>query len=173
MPKAELISQAEYARRRGVDPTSVRDAVRAGRITLIDGKIDPAVADVQWERNTRRRARAVDEAPRQLAPATRGEGAYASPPDDDVPDYNLERARRERYEADQAELRLAQMRGELVRADDVKAAHQRKVAALLEAFLQLPARVVPMLAADATPAGMDAVLTREIHLAMAMLQEID
>lgn len=167
MPKAELITQAEYARRRGVDPTSVRDAVRAGRITLIEGKIDPAVADVQWERNTRRRGRAVDE-----KPAPRGEGAYAAPPPgDDVPDYNLERARRERYEADQAELRLAQMRGELVVAAEVKAAHQRKVAALREAFLQLPARVVPMLAADPKPAGMDAVLTREIHLAMAMLQE--
>ena len=171
MAKAELITQAEYARRRGVDPTSVRDAVRAGRITLIDGKVDPAVADVQWERNTRRRARAVDEAPRQREPAPRGEGAYATPPVDDVIDYNLERARRERYEADQAELRLAQMRGELVRADEVKAAQQRKVAALREAFLQFPARVVPMLVADPTPAAMDAILTREIHLAMAMMQE--
>lgn len=53
--RAELISQAEYARRRGVAKSAVAKAVSEGRITLIDGKVDPAVADIQWAQNTRAR----------------------------------------------------------------------------------------------------------------------
>lgn len=49
----EVITQAEYARRRGCTEGAVRRAIRDGRITLIDGKIDPVAADAQWRRNTR------------------------------------------------------------------------------------------------------------------------
>ena len=165
MAKAELITQAEYARRRGVDPTSVRDAVRAGRITLIDGKVDPAVADVQWQANTRRRARAVDEPP---ASSPMGEGAYQTPPSD-VSDYNRARAMREHAEAQLAELKLLEQRGDLVRADDVRAALAKKIAALRESLLQMPARVVPLLVADSSPAAMDQILRTEIVSALAAL----
>lgn len=165
MARAELITQAEYARRRGVDPTSVRDAVRAGRITLIGGKIDPAVADVQWQANTRKRSRAVDERP---AADAMGEGAYQSPPSD-APDYNRARAMREHAEAQLAELKLAEQRGELVRASDVRAALAKRAAALRESLLQLPARVVPILVADPSAAAMDQVLRAEIITALAVL----
>lgn len=48
----ELITKAEYARRRGVSKQAVCKAANTGRITLVDGKVDPEVADVQWARNT-------------------------------------------------------------------------------------------------------------------------
>ena len=54
--RVELITQAEYARRRGVAKSAVAKAVKEGRITLLGGKIDPAVADIQWQQNTRARA---------------------------------------------------------------------------------------------------------------------
>lgn len=54
--RVTLISQSEYARRRGVAKSAVAKAVAEGRITLINGKIDQAVADIQWEQNTRARA---------------------------------------------------------------------------------------------------------------------
>lgn len=50
-----LISKSAYARHRGVDEKAVRKAVAEGRISLINGKIDPAVADIQWAANTRAR----------------------------------------------------------------------------------------------------------------------
>ncbi|MGB6054610.1 MAG: elements of external origin, partial [Burkholderiaceae bacterium] len=56
-----MLTQAEYAKRRGCSAVAVHKAVKAGRISLIDGKIDPAVADIQWGRNTR--ARAANRAP--------------------------------------------------------------------------------------------------------------
>ena len=59
----QLINMAEYARRRGCTEGAVRRAVRDGRISLIEGKLDPVAADAQWARNTRVRAgsRATDD----------------------------------------------------------------------------------------------------------------
>lgn len=52
----QLMSKAAYARHRGCDEKAVRKAIAEGRISLIDGKIDPEVADIQWAKNTRARA---------------------------------------------------------------------------------------------------------------------
>ena len=50
--KKELISQREYARRRGISNVSVHEAIKAGRISTVDGKIDPDLADREWRENT-------------------------------------------------------------------------------------------------------------------------
>ena len=52
----QLLSKAAYARHRGCDEKAVRKAIAERRISLIDGKIDPEVADIQWAKNTRARA---------------------------------------------------------------------------------------------------------------------
>ena len=54
MAAIEWMTQAEYARARGVSREAVRKAVKAGRIALVNGKIDPGMADGQWDRNTRK-----------------------------------------------------------------------------------------------------------------------
>lgn len=47
------LSKSAYARRRGVTEGAVRQAIKAGRISIgDDGKIDPELADVEWEQNT-------------------------------------------------------------------------------------------------------------------------
>ena len=94
-----------------------------------------------------------------------GEGAYANP----VPSYNESRARREAAEANLAELKLAQERGELVLAVDVRQAMAKRAAGLRESLLQLPARVVPLLAANPDPGAMDQVLRAEIVAALSQL----
>lgn len=40
----------------GLRQKAVRKAIAEGRISTIDGKIDPEVADIQWAKNTRARA---------------------------------------------------------------------------------------------------------------------
>ena len=85
---------------------------------------------------------------------------------DGPPDYHLARARREQAEAETAELKLRELRGELVRVEKIQAAHQRRVSAMREAFLQLPSRIVPLLLADSSPAAVDTVLKREIAAAL-------
>ena len=52
----QLLTKSAYARHRGCDEKAVRKAIAEGRISTIDGKIDPEVADIQWAKNTRARA---------------------------------------------------------------------------------------------------------------------
>jgi len=152
---------------RGCTEGAVRRAVRDKRITLIDGRVDPVAADAQWARNTRVRAGSVPANDANLtAGGTPGGGADSS-----GADYWGSKAKREAAEAEIAELKLAEMRGELVRAADVRAALSREVAAVREALLQLPARVVPLLVAEPLPAAMDQVLRAEITAALAGLSE--
>lgn len=168
--KAQLVSKSEYARMRGCAPSAVTKAITEGRITTItvDGRelIDPAVADVQWARNTRPRAdsRPGTDVLEQNIPVPVGVA-------EDRVSYDEARRRREQAEAELAELKLAELRGDLVRQADVRASLSRRVASLREAFLQLPARVVPVLAADPEPGRMDQVLRAEIVTALRQITE--
>lgn len=164
----ELITKSEYARRRQCTEAAVRRAVTDGRITLIDGKIDPVAADAQWARNTRVRAgsRPADDA--NLTGAAAAASGSESPRED--PDaYWAVKARREKAEADMAELKLAEQLGELVRASDVRAAYSKRAAGLRESLLQIPARLAAVLAAESDQARCHDVLQAELH---AVLQQV-
>lgn len=155
----ELVSQAEYARRRAVDPTSVRDAVKAGRVQLIDGKLHPDIADVQWQRNTR--ARATTRATPRQAELAEGEATHAA---NDTPaaaagpsaaagkpakapglgtDYQDARTRREMAEAEQAELKTAQMAGKLIDKERTLAGVESVFRELRDAMMVAPRTVAP------------------------------
>lgn len=116
MSKVNLLTQAEYAERRGCSAVAVHKAIKAGRISAIDGKIDPAVADVQWERNTR--ARVSASARKEGA----GQGAGdAKAADQAGSDYLQYRARREAAEASIAEMKEAELRGKYLVKSEVDA----------------------------------------------------
>lgn len=125
--KVELISQSEYARRRGVAKSAVAKAVAEGRISLIDGKVDPHVADIQWERNTRARAGSGQASGHVSAPnadllsgdAPENSPQTPAPAPVPVDGYSAARARREQAEAATAEIQLAKLRGELCTTQDV------------------------------------------------------
>lgn len=118
--RVNLISQAEYARRRGVAKSAVAKAVKENRITLIDGKIDPAVADIQWSQNTRARADAGRPASEQGAvmgeQASTPENAPQAP-ESGAPakdDYQALRVRREMAAVEREERENAKEAGQLV-----------------------------------------------------------
>jgi phage terminase Nu1 subunit (DNA packaging protein) len=121
------------------------------------------LANVRPDPRTRHEApphRHLNDGPRLDAPAA-------------PPDYHSARARREQAEAETAELKLRELRGELVRVDKIQSAHQRKVSAMREAFLQLPSRIVPLLLADSSPEAVDAVLKREISAALRQVSGVE
>lgn len=160
---AQLMTKSAYARHRGCDEKAVRKAVVEGRIMLIDGKIDPAVADIQWAANSRARAsrgRAKDAGP---VPAS----VNVEPANSD--DYMFNRNRREAAEAERAELSLAEDKGQLIRVDAVKAALANVFSATRDALLQIPARLGPQLAAESDPAKAQTMLHAEIHQALQLL----
>jgi hypothetical protein len=70
----DLVSVRAYALSRGVSHTAVNKAVKAGKIPLVAGQIDPAAADAAWNRN--RDSRQVSK----LANATTLAGSPAEPP---------------------------------------------------------------------------------------------
>ena len=118
--KVTLITQSEYARRRGVAKSAVAKAVAEQRISLIDGKIDPAVADIQWSQNTR--ARADSGRPTAAHEPGGGQGAalppdaaaaLEQPPSKDA-SYQELRARRELAAVEREERENAKEAGRLV-----------------------------------------------------------
>jgi len=92
-------------------------------------------------------------------PQQKDEAPEHAPPDDDAPDddglmdsgtvsiaerYNKARAEREHFESKIKELKLLEMRGELVRAADVEAMWAKRIMALRERLLQVPDRLAPV-----------------------------
>ncbi len=47
-----LLSRRAYAKRRGCSHVAVLKAIREGRISTVDGMIDPDLADREWAANT-------------------------------------------------------------------------------------------------------------------------
>ena len=151
----ELVTQAEYARRRGVAKSAVNKAVTERRISLIDGKIDPAVADIQWERNTRARAdsgQATTQLPLATVPASLPPPEVLPPSSADEGEYSVNRARRERYEADLAQMKLLEQQGDLVRVVEVRAEIGKRVGQLKNNLLQIPSRMAYLLSPEARAA---------------------
>ena len=167
-----LVSKSAYARHRGVDEKAVRKAVAEGRISLINGKIDPAVADIQWAANTRVRAGSGTDLLTQATAVqtdARPVTAPVSPAAAVLESYTAARARREAAEAERAELGLAEEKGELIRVEAVKSVLGVLFASTRDALLQIPARMAALLAAESAPAAVQTLLYTEIHQALQQL----
>lgn len=158
-----LITQAAYAALRKCSREAVSRAIKAGRISLVNGLIDPEVADIQWKANSR--ARASQGETEQLPLMTAAGPDEPARPDD----YMFNRNRREAAEAERAELSLAEDKGQLIRVDAVKAAVAGVFSATRDALLQIPARLGPQLAAESDPSKAQTMLHAEIHQALQLL----
>lgn len=169
-----LLTPTAYSRHRGCSEKAVRKAIAAGRISVVGGMIDPVVADIQWAANTRARADSTrpPAAPAAAAPspspaAGSATTAAAATPSGTDPEptgsYSVDRARREKYEADLAQMKLLELQGDLVRAVDVRAEMAKAVGQLRMNALQLPARLSPLLAGESDQAKVHALLDAEIR----------
>jgi hypothetical protein len=152
----QLMRQTEYARHRGVSAAAVSRAIREGRITVqADGRIDPVAADAQWEANTRKRAD-----PRSQPIEASGVSAGHSQAGEET--YLAARTRREQAEAHLAELRVRQACGELVSAAEVRTEMAVKISALRDRFLNIGARLAPVLAAETDPQRCQIAIDAEV-----------
>ncbi len=129
MSKAQFMTQAAYSRHRGVSRSAVAKAVADGRIVLIDGRIDPTIADAQWKTNTRARSDVRSQGKEGQSDATNGES------------YGTARARRELAEASLAEIQLAEKRGELVNRAGVEMAIETGFRLLRDSVMAAPDRM--------------------------------
>lgn len=84
-------------------------------------------------------------------------------------DRDAARTRRERAEADIAEMNAAKLRRELIRVDAVQAQLATDYATIRDALLQLPPRLAPLLAAEQDAGTVAGLLAAEIHQALLTL----
>ena len=169
-----LITQAAYARQRGVTKQAVSAAVKAGRIRLIDGKIDPEIADIQWARNTSHEHRhralgGVDHGPGAagLAQPAGSADVRTQSPDPEPRDNGSfldAKTRSEQARAELFELELAQKRGELVVADEIRRATFEKARIARDALLALAPRLAPQVAAESDVAKCHDLIMAEVRM---------
>jgi len=129
MSKAQFMTQAAYSRHRGVSRSAVAKAVAGGRIVLIDGRIDPIIADAQWKTNTRARS------------DVRSRGDTEQPDTPTGGSYGTARARRELAEAALAEMQLAEKRGELINRAGVEMAIETGFRQIRDCVMAAPDRM--------------------------------
>lgn len=139
----ERISQAEYARRRGTSPAAVCKAVKRHGIPLVDGRLDPRVADALWPASARSTV-AVQQAPA---------GADVRSPA--LEHALLAKARRERVE-----LETRVRKGELIDAAFAESEARRAGMTVRDAILAIPARVAGEIAGMTDEREIERFLTR-------------
>jgi hypothetical protein len=137
------LSQRAYAAHRGVSHTAVQRAIREGRIsTFSDGRIDPAVADEEWEQNT-----------------LYGKGGGPA-------QFVTARTVHETYRARLAKLDYEERIAKLLPRDEVAAAAFKRYREFRDHMLNIPNRIAPVLAAETDPARVHDILAAEIRDAL-------
>lgn len=174
-------SLREYCRRKGWSSGYGHRVKESGRLVMVlqDGK-----HLVDFEASDARLSATADPAKSHMAQVNdrqraQHRGTVTPPPLPPAPPrdadasknatYMQAKTAREVYEAKNAQLEYEERIGKLVRADDVRSHLAGKVATMREAFLQIPSRVVPVLAAESDPAKIHTLIEDEIIRAMALV----
>lgn len=151
------------------DPISISTATIAKLLDLSPRRIQQLVDEGVVPREQRGRF--------ALIPAVRGyihflrERAVNASADADS--IGRHRSRKLKEEADQLEMKSAQMRGELLPRDEVHVAVTGTLALVRSRMLAIPSKRAPMLAPEMTPAEAQAILKSAIHEVLAELAAID
>ena len=157
-----LVSQAEYARQRGVSRQYVGQMVAKGVINLTGRKVDTdqadaALAAVREPVRPERRAEAPATVPD--APALPQMGS-------DLPTLLLKtRIKSEVERAKLLEIKAKVEAGKYVDADDVKVAAFNKARVVRDALLNIPERLAAVLAAETDKQRVHGMLITEIRTA--------
>ena len=138
-----------------------------------DGKrwLDRDLALELWRKNTLKNNAAKVDEPDAVKPRDARElrQQVAGLPDDEIPELNESRARREHYQAELAKLEVDLKRKELVPAVDVQKEAFALGRSVREALANLADRLSYQLAGETDPARIHAVLTDEHRSALVEL----
>jgi len=182
-----LVTFSEFAYIKGCSKGAVTHACKsriAGAVVEKDGKkwLDRDLALELWRKNTLKNNNAlVDEpddvepepAPEPVADERQLRRVINSLPDDAIPELNESRARREHYQAELAKLQVAQQRGELVPADEVKKSAFQVGRSVREALSNLADRLSHQLAGETDPVVIHQLLSDEHRDALVALMEVE
>jgi DNA-binding transcriptional MocR family regulator len=171
-----LIRKSEFAKIKGVSGAAVSQAIKSGRIrgavVTQNGKelLDHDLALELWERNTLQQPPPTN-APKDPPTDKQLREFIDGLPEDQIPDLNESRARREHYQAEKAKLEALQGRGELVPAEEVKREAFAMGRQIRDAMQGIPDRVASLLAASSDVREVHRMLTEEIRVALRGLAD--
>jgi hypothetical protein len=163
-----------YAKYRGVSHTAVSKAARTGRITLVNGRVDPVTADRDWKRNSEpvpHGGQIVGEdtpAPGREVP---GKGAQPGPRDPETATFARSRALRETVKARLANLEYDQKRGKLVDAEEVRSHFYKLARAARDMLHSIPDRLAPRLVGETDSHKIHTMITEEIDRVSAAIAD--
>lgn len=179
----QLMGLREYARYResrglpGITLRAVQKAIESGRITTVvdergKPKIDAEVADIQWGRNTDPDQSARANAGRDVSPppsASASAGGHSGGHSGSAGGeregslYWDAKTRREIAEAATAELKLAEMSGNLVKRASVERAAFEAGRLLRDMILSVPSGLATELAAMTEPQAIEARMREDLR----------
>ena len=149
-----LLSRREYAVHRGVTVAAVQKAVETGRISLIDGKIDPEKADKEWAENTN--------------------PIYNSPRTDDSSSnpYQKSKIMKTTYDAMLKKLEYEERAGKLIPRAQVESDAFAAARTARDHLLMIPKRVAPRIIGLKNISDIEYILSQEITSSLTSLCNI-
>jgi hypothetical protein len=185
------LSRRAYARHRGVAENAVRKALASGRISIEpDGTIDPVKADAAWARATdpaqQRKRREPQPAETAAPSATRPVPIAAvdavretlreagETPAAGGMNYVAARTANEVIKAQERRIRLGKLKGDLVDRNRAIASVFSLARRERDAWVQWPARVAALMAAElrVDPHVMETVLEQHVRRHLAELSDV-
>lgn len=149
-----LLSRREYAAHRGVAVSAVQKAIETGRISLIDGKIDPEKADKEWAENTN--------------------PIYNSPRTDDSSSnpYQKSKIMKTTYDAMLKKLEYEERAGKLIPRAQVESDAFAAARTARDHLLMIPKRVAPRIIGLKNISDIEYILSQEITSSLTSLCNI-
>jgi len=173
-----LVTFSEFAAIKGCTKAAVTHATKsriAAAVVEKEGKrwLDRDMALELWRKNTLKNNAAKVDEPDSVKPRDARElrQQVAGLPDDEIPELNESRARREHYQAELAKLEVDLKRKELVPAVDVQKEAFALGRSVREALANLADRLSYQLAGETDPVRIHAVLTDEHRDALSSLAD--
>jgi hypothetical protein len=174
-----LVTKSAYARSRGCTPAAVTTAIKSGRIkaavVIKDGKelLDLDKANDLWARNTQQQPPSTQTPTTPgKPPADRDIRAFIEGlPEDEIPELNWSRARREHYGAEREKIGALREREAVGSLSEVRTRAAKLARQVRDLLLIIPSRNAARLAAMSNPEDVRALLEQEIEGALKGLKD--
>ena len=159
-----FITFADLAKLKGVSRSAVSQRRQTGilkdAIVKVNGRelLNKDEAVRLWDQNSVPAPKAITaQTKKELKKQVDGMAA------DEIPDFNISRAKKEFYTAELARIQVEQQKKELISAKEVEKKSFEMAVGIREAFLTLPDRVSNLFASETDASAIDSVMRQEIH----------
>ena len=168
-----LITFADLAKLKNVSRAAVSKKVKSGRLegSIVNHEgqrlVNKDLALELWEKNT---TPSINVLPIPTKKELKKQ--IDETPDDQIPDFNVSRARKEHWNASLAKLQVQQQKKELIPVTDIKKSSFELGRAIRESLSNIADRLAPQCAGETDPQVIHQLLTEEHRNALEELAKI-